>query len=249
MKVAANVFFRGQPLKSDGGQEKQGIVSKKPGVVDHKPISSLAWQANTIPFASIKLSTSDFKDKMQQKIDLIREGKFERQKRTKAEVMQTKAEAVLNIKGPLVIECSEMKLDALESINRKFARVENINDLRALLDDPSIPANTPIVIGDRASQNYKTFINEVDKGNATEDVKEATAIVQAALNEIKGQEIELPEIAIKVSRKELAIGLIDHLKAGLKYEPFSIVASPFMNFRNGVPNEIAVDIFEPVYKR
>ncbi|MGD9581382.1 MAG: hypothetical protein AB7V50_08405 [Vampirovibrionia bacterium] len=227
--------------------KKETVDQPKTEAVNYKTMPASAWQANMMPFGSIKLPVSDFQTKMQNKIDQIRKGTFKRHHVPKAEAFQMKEKAIKNISGPLVLECSGIDTNVLADLNKEFAQVTSKEDLYKLIQDTRIPDNTPITITEPFSDNYKAFIKEVDRGNATNDIKQATEIVEKASKEMKGSNIEIPELEIKVSRKVLLLNIIDHLNAGLKYEPLELVASPHVSFVSG--DEVDINLIKPVYER
>jgi hypothetical protein len=219
------------------------------GSVPVKDIPSFAWKANMLPFGSIKLSVEEFKTKMQTKIDNIRNGTHKRKTVEKPELNRLKENAIKNITGPLVLECPDIPKVDLEALNKEFAKVKSVDDLYKLMDDPRIPANKMIIITEPYTENYAKFMAEVVKGNATNDVEQATAIVEAAAKGMEGDKIELPEIVIKVSHKEFVQNIIDYLKAGNDYDPGEFINSPYFNIHWGEKNELTIDLLKPVYER
>lgn len=214
-----------------------------------KDIPSFAWKANMLPFGSIKLSVSDFKAKMQSKIDNIRAGSHKRKTVDKAELYKQKENAIKNISGPLLLECPDIPEADLKALNEEFARVKSADDLHKLMDDPRIPSDKMIIITEPYTENYAKFMKEVVKGNATNDVEKATAIVEAATKAMQGDNIELPEIVIKVSHKEFVQNIIDFIKDGNEYSPSEFINSPYFNIKWGEKNELTIDLLKPVYER
>lgn len=221
------------------------VISTQKTNFDSLPAA--AWQANMLPFGSVKLSVNDFRDKMQAKLDSIRNGTFERTTIPKEETYKLKENAIKNISGPLVLECAGLEKDVLTALNKEFAKITSTLDLYKLINDPRIPDNTPITVTEPYTENYSKFMAEVTRGNATNDVEQATNIVEKASKEMQGKNIELPELEIKVNRKALLTNIIDHINAGLKYEPLELVSSPYMSFISG--DEVDIKLIKPVYER
>lgn len=237
-------FKKHKACECSGGNDVEKCL---PGKLSTDKIPVSAWQANKLSFGSFKISTDEFKAKMQEKVDKILAGTYQRAKVSKEELFEQRTEIVKNIKGPVALECQAVSGETFAELNKDFARVKNTADLYKLLNDPRIPDNEPMVIRDISSENYNQFMSEVERGNATNDVQQATAAVESALKDMKEKDIEIPEFNIKVSRKSLAIALIDHVSAGLPYEPMSLLASPYFSFKSG--DELSVEVIKPVYER
>lgn len=239
------VTFTQQPLQSRKTNSNNERLSEQK--TSFKSLPASAWQANMLPFGSLKVSVNDFRTKMQAKINSIRNGTFKRNPIPKAEAFKLKENAIKNISGPLILECADIEKNILADLNKEFAKIASTEDLYKLINDPRIPNNIPLTITEPSTDNYNKFMAEVKRGNATNDVEQATAIVEKASKAMQGEEIEIPELEIKVSRKVLLTSIIDHINAGLNYEPLELVASPYISFNSG--DEIDINLIKPVYER
>jgi hypothetical protein len=248
MIISGNVSFNGvqqKPFVREPGNTTTTNDSAPEIRTNNLPAS--AWQANRLPFTSLKISAEDFKDKMHNKIDKIKDGSYVKAVRDKAVLLEEKGRAVLNIQGPLEVQCEGVEKQDAAALKEKFQNIASVDDLKTALQDPRIPDNVPVVITEPASQNFKVFMGEVERGNATNNKDMATAIVKKALEGMGEDQVVMPDISIEASRKELVLSLIDHLKAGMDYEPLSLVYSPFFSFKSG--DELKVDLPLPVYER
>lgn len=238
MKISGNISFNGVSYQSRTRKSKKVSVLNKPIVQNDSRMSAIAWRANMLPFTAVKLSTDDFKAKMLDKLDRIRQGTYTRPER--AEQMKHKGEALLNLTGPLKLVCDAVSSSDLKDINVAFANVKDSKDLIQLLRDPKIPDNVDIIITEPSTANYDSFMKEVVRGNATNDVTQATAIVEKATNELPGDVIDVPELSIKSNSKSLIIGLLEHMNAGLEYTSEAILSSPYIDIFSRPRNEIEV---------
>ena len=216
-------------LKSYAQLSYQKDLKTKPALnntsqvaLETKTIPAFAWKANTIPFCSIKMPVEDFKDKMQKKIDKIKEGTYEKSKTDKAAQVVMKTEAIAKLKGPLVLKCENIKDSTLEELNKEFANIKDNLSLYNLIDDPRIPEEASLTITELPSNNYKDILEVALAASHIDDVKKSTAMVEEALQKMEGEEIIIPDFAINASRKELVKSIISHVNDGYEFEPESI---------------------------
>lgn len=237
--------------------------------IAQKTLPAFAWKANMLPFCGEKKSkykyspgtmqVSEFKTRMQSKLDKILEGTYTPPKAKSREALfKMKGEAIKTITGPLELQAEGIEPVVLADLNKQFAKVKDSNDLLALLKDERIPELIPLKITQPASENYKQFMAAVHKGNTTKNVPEAVAIANEALQQMQGETITIPRIELNVSRKGLAIGLMEHLKAGLEYDVADLMYSPYIKFLTNqerhelgdLPKDnLSIDIIQPVYSR
>lgn len=202
-------------------------------------ISSEFWKANRLSFAKKTIQTETLKTKIYDDTSVL-ETKIK--KANKA----NKTQALRNMEGPVRITSNEIDKPTLKLLNKEFAKTRSLDDIKTVLQNPMIPSNVPITITEVASGQYKDFLKSLHKADkeSTSPMDKVNRINHLTTN-LQGNTIQVPQVSLSVSTKELAIALINHIQAGREYSKKELYSeSPFFNdvFQEGGTYKISVNL-------